>query len=547
MSFNRNINNLVYGFNNPLQKLPPQFIDADRNPDSTDRARLGTMWINTSNNTYYILTSAGNWTSQGSGSSSVATLTITGGAGTVLTVEPSGNTLLGGQLLVNGATELQGTLSVSGAATFTSQFDVDSNSLVDIQSTSNTYPAIRIQTDGGPSEGLFIVNQQGEGNHAGGDPAVVIAAIAGGVDVTAGKEIFIQSTSSSTNAIVLSASAGAIRLTAASSVSSTSATTTTINSTGNWSASSQALLSLNSVGNMSLVSTSNNTNSIVIGANAGSQERVTIVSNLGEGTGSETTAAIALVAAAGGIVAVAEKQVIIGANASGSDAIKILADVSTASNSLNIVSTLGGITLTAGTSIAINPATNFTSTIGGVLTLTSVGVANVAGDAGLLLECLTNNISLTTAGDISVNATNDFIVNATQDIALIATSGPASLSSGVSVSISANSTGMITLQPRTVSTTALSSTNNAMIGKTLLTNQTAVVNTAISVVISNSNILITSAVLISAGTYSPTASGAAMTVRGVVVAAGSVSFDLLNGSVGNLIVTDVINIAFQVL
>jgi len=546
MSFNRNINNLVYGFNNPLQKLPPQFIDADRNPDSTDRARLGTMWINTSNNTYYILTSAGNWTSQGSGSSSVATLTITGGAGTVLTVEPSGNTLLGGQLLVNGATELQGTLSVSGAATFTSQFDVDSNSLVDIQSTSNTYPAIRIQTDGGPSEGLFIVNQQGEGNHAGGDPAVVIAAIAGGVDVTAVKEIFIQSTSSSTNAIVLSASAGAIRLTAASSVSSTSATTTTINSTGNWSASSQALLSLNSVGNMSLVSTSNNANSIVIGADAGSQERVTIVSNLGEGTGA-VTAAIALVAAAGGIVAVAQKQVLVAANASGSDAIKILADVSTASNSLNIVSTLGGITLTAGASIAINPATNFTSTIGGVLTLTSVGVANVAGDAGLLLECLTNNISLTTAGDISVNATNDFIVNATQDIALIATSGPASLSSGVSVSISANSTGMITLQPRTVSTTALSSTNNAMIGKTLLTNQTAVVNTAISVVISNSNILITSAVLISAGTYSPTASGAAMTVRGVVVAAGSVSFDLLNGSVGNLIVTDVINIAFQVL
>lgn len=464
MSINRSGNNTVYGFNNPLQKLPSAVIFAERDPETTDRASLGSMWINTENNSYFFLTSANTWTAQNQGSSTVSTLTITGGSGTVLTVEPNGNTSLGGDLAVDGATSLSDTLLVQGAATFNSQVDIDSNSLVDIQSSSNTYPSIRIQTDGGASEGLFIVSQQGEGNHAGGDPAILVQSVAGGVDILATKEIFIQSDSTSTLALRLSASAGSISLSANKAFSASSGTTTAINSVGNWSASSQAELALSSVGNMSLISSSNNADSVIISANAGSQERVTIVSNLGEGTGSSLSAAIGIVAASGGIVCVAEKQVVILSNASGSNSIKIQADTSTASDSLNIVSAAGGITLNAATS----------------------------------------------------------------------------------VSIEANNTGMISLQSKVVNDTSFSPTNNALVGKIILTNVTLAVSASQVIVVSNTEVSATSAVLVSAFIYSPVNNAQAV-ISNMQIDAGSFEFTLTNDGSGNLLATDTINIAFQVL
>ena len=546
MATNTTGSNPVYGFKNPLQKLPPSLQFTDRDPEVTDRANIGTMWINTDTNTYFILTSANTWTPQAVGSTTVGTLNITGGSGTVLTVQPSGNTVLGGNLNVAGTTFLNDTLVVQGAATFNSQVDISSSSLIDIQSTSNTFPAIRIQTDGGPSEGLLITSVQGEGSHATADAALFIYAVAGGIDIVATKEIFIQSNSASANALFLTTSAGSIQL--------DSAVNSTINSTGNWSAASQSALAMSSVGNMTLSSTSNNDLAIAIIANGGSQERISISSNLGTGTGSSSTAAVAILSVQGGIVIGAKKQIWIIAEHSGSESVIIKSTLSNAVDSIKISSELGGIDIDAATLIDINATTNISATAGGTMTLSSTGAGSMSSDAGLTLECLTSGMTITNTGDVSINADNNYAVTATGDIDLTATgdidltaTGTSTISSDVSVTITANNTGMISLQPKVVNTTSLSSTNDAIIGKTILTNQTALINASLTVVISNVNITTTSAVLISASTYSPTATGAVMTVRSVQVSAGSVTFQLVNSNVGNLIVTDAINIAFQVL
>ena len=52
--------NLAYGIDNPLQQIPPTPIEAKRNPNIHDKMQLGTLWINTSNNTSFILTDIAN-------------------------------------------------------------------------------------------------------------------------------------------------------------------------------------------------------------------------------------------------------------------------------------------------------------------------------------------------------------------------------------------------------------------------------------------------------------------------------------------------------
>jgi len=117
------ITNVAYGLTNALQKLSPQPIVSPRFPSGRDRAEIGTIWVDTTNNDYYVATSvvAGvtNWEAQSTGSGTFPTVTINGGVGTVLTVAASGNTLLGGDLTVTGnsfisATDILGNLVTTG-------------------------------------------------------------------------------------------------------------------------------------------------------------------------------------------------------------------------------------------------------------------------------------------------------------------------------------------------------------------------------------------------------------------------------------------------
>lgn len=214
MGINRSGTNLAYGFNNALQGLAPSVIFAERDPETTDRAQLGSMWINTDVNTYFVLTSANTWTAQAAGSTTVASLDITGTSGDVLTVATGGDTVLGGDLSVSGATEFTGTVLMNDTVTINGSVDIDSNTLISITSTLNTAPSIQIAADGGASEAIVIVSNQGTGGGADIIPSVFLGSLAGGISVSAAKDIRIESSSTGTVAMNL-LSAGNINLTAA--------------------------------------------------------------------------------------------------------------------------------------------------------------------------------------------------------------------------------------------------------------------------------------------------------------------------------------------
>ena len=174
-------NNVGYGLDNALQTLAPQPIIAKRNPKSSDVSSLGTLWVNTLTDGYFILTAAGNWEPQGTSSSSVASLAITGGAGDVLTVAAGGDTVLGGTLDVAGATVLAGALTVAGAIIANGDFDLSSASAISFISTSNVSPSILLETNGGTTEDLEIRVTQGTSIDS-----LLLASASGGIKISSG-------------------------------------------------------------------------------------------------------------------------------------------------------------------------------------------------------------------------------------------------------------------------------------------------------------------------------------------------------------------------
>jgi hypothetical protein len=122
-------NNLAYGFNNGLQSLAPQPVIAKRNPSANDYAEIGTLWINTVSDAYYVLTSSGTWTATSGGAESLTSLTITGASGTVLNVS-TGNTTLGGTLIVTGKLTANGGFSPLSTKVTAAAFSATNNATV---------------------------------------------------------------------------------------------------------------------------------------------------------------------------------------------------------------------------------------------------------------------------------------------------------------------------------------------------------------------------------------------------------------------------------
>lgn len=83
MSISQNVN-IGYSFNQPLSSIFPSPIVSTRSPLSTDKAQIGTVWINKTLNDAWILTSvvsnAATWTSVGGGAGEFSNLTVTGNA-----------------------------------------------------------------------------------------------------------------------------------------------------------------------------------------------------------------------------------------------------------------------------------------------------------------------------------------------------------------------------------------------------------------------------------------------------------------------------------
>ena len=202
---NGNVNSIAYGLGNALQGLAPQPIVSKRNPTVNDTAQLGTLWCNSSNDEYFILTSVSggvsNWQASQTGSGTFASVTVTGG-GTALNVA-AGNAVIAGTLGVSGTSTFGGNVVVNGTLTANSAINLSSPAAVSIVTTDNVANAITLSTNGGTSESILIEAQQGTSLSS-----VDIVSLNGGITVGA-------TNSTSNSAILLSAGSGGVNLEAA--------------------------------------------------------------------------------------------------------------------------------------------------------------------------------------------------------------------------------------------------------------------------------------------------------------------------------------------
>jgi hypothetical protein len=180
--------NPSYGINNPLQSNAPEPIVAQRAPTSADLAHLSTLWVDEPTNAYYVLTSPGVWTAQSTGSASQASLTLTGGSGTVLTVSPSGNTSLGGTLAVAGASTLSGALIVnSGTSAINIGTDAVAKTITLGNSTGGTAIDLNAGT-GGVGVGSNAIAQPIQiGNITGATSVTILGGTAGAGSINIGQ------------------------------------------------------------------------------------------------------------------------------------------------------------------------------------------------------------------------------------------------------------------------------------------------------------------------------------------------------------------------
>ena len=311
MSINRSGTNIVYGLNNPSQGLSPRTIYADRDPLPTDRAQLGSQWINQLANTYFFLTSSQVWTAQQEGSATQATLTITGGAGTVLTVRPSGNTVLGGNLSVAGSSDLAGTINIGGVSTFNSNVNVyaDMNISGDLTVSGATIFNGPVTEDSLTLTGLSgtVLDVEHGDTSLGGNLTVYGLAnftddvtIVGGVTIDTSERVSIISTDNVSNAISLTVNGGTSETIEILSQQGTGANSIAL-------VSDNGGIQLNAAKSIALASTSNAVNAIGITANGGTSETIVIFSNQGT-----SNTAVFIGAVQGGISLAAKSQITLG-------------------------------------------------------------------------------------------------------------------------------------------------------------------------------------------------------------------------------------------
>lgn len=270
MPTQRNRRNTVYGYANPQAGLQQEPIIQERVPSTSDGAELGTIWIDTSSQSYYILTSSvggvNTWVSATGGAenltalvvdpgdieivagnldidagdlnmdpASIATLgsLVAGATQLVSTLDVSGNTTVGGTLDVSGNVTLLADLDVQGDVTISGDFDITSADALSFTSTSDTDPAISFTANGGTSESISLTSLQGTasdsinlvsavggvtilGGLASADAVNILSGATGGIDVdygSAGMSITgangAFSVASGTGAVSISADAAA--------------------------------------------------------------------------------------------------------------------------------------------------------------------------------------------------------------------------------------------------------------------------------------------------------------------------------------------------
>jgi len=402
-------NNVGYGLDNALQTLAPQPIIAKRNPKSSDVSSLGTLWVNTLTDGYFILTTAGNWEPQGTSSSSVASLAITGGAGDVLTVAAGGDTVLGGTLDVAGATVLAGALTVAGAIIANGDFDLSSASAISFISTANASPSILLETNGGTTEDLEIRVTQGTSIDS-----LLLASASGGIKISSGI--------ANTDAINLIASTGGFTVDAG--------LTSAINVVGagqdiqlNATGGSVAITATESVAGAVTISASGASGTILLSGTAG----ITAASNnstisVQSGTGALNISADAAATTVSLATGAGVKAVTLGSTNTTSST-----TVQSGSGALDITSANGALGINSGTG-TISISTDSTAAIVNIATGASDKTArfgSIAGASQTIIQSGTAGVQVTSAGtgDITLASADTVLIDAVGVLELNSSAG----------------------------------------------------------------------------------------------------------------------------
>ncbi|HEY5267745.1 MAG TPA: hypothetical protein VII94_01270, partial [Candidatus Saccharimonadales bacterium] len=220
----------LYGYPGTNEGLQQEPIVQQRDPLVSDTGEIGVTWVNTTSQSFFILTSAigdvNTWTSASAGAATATSFTVNPGDLTVTagdlnvtagdlnmaagstatlgtlvagattltsTVDITGNTTIGGTLGVTGAVILSSDLTVNGNLIANGDFDITSAAALSFATTSNTNPAISFTTNGGTAETIILTATQGTSVDA-----IELIAPVGGVTLSGGL--------ASVNAINLTAS-----------------------------------------------------------------------------------------------------------------------------------------------------------------------------------------------------------------------------------------------------------------------------------------------------------------------------------------------------
>jgi hypothetical protein len=297
-----------------------------------------------------------------------------------------------------------------------------------ITANQNEAAAIKLHADAGASQTIDLINDAGTS-----ESAIQLTSTAGGIDLNAasGKDITLDAGQvvmtaqhNVASAIKLHADAGASQTIVAINDAGTSESAITLTSTAggiDLNAAAGKDITLDA-GQVILTGTHNTANTVHLHANGGTSETIKIHSDQGTSV-TEGSASIQLLSDAGGIniksTANLANAILLTADGGTSETIKIHSDQGTGAASIELVSDVGGITLTGDTDhgvlvgtvsggpVSIGHSTSETTvnhnlTVTGTLTATG-GLTDNSG----VLTILDDTASATNTGGKLVLASND--------------------------------------------------------------------------------------------------------------------------------------------
>lgn len=414
MGVRRNIKRRGYGLNRAIFNAFPEPIVSNRAPSTNDIAEVGSLWIDQSGDTAYVLieVAAGQalWQTSPSGGTSATSFTVNPGN---LTVTAGDIIVTAGDVTLSAGTLNASALNITGAVTFSGITSSGDNTLDGgdqvIEGSNDTTETVYILANAGTSETIHIHSIQGTAansvdieSDAGGitlssglasDDAINLIAGAGGIDIDGALQVNITSSENAADAVVLQASAGGIDILASGA---SAGEDIDIIATGS---------------SVNLSSTENAAGALTFTANGGTSETIVMTSAQGTGAGS-----IELTSTAGGItltggLATADAVNIVAANAAGGVDLDagtggIIADT-TGAISLDAEAASNFTTSGAGIDLTLSSAAGSVIVDGGEAAATAVQIAASNGAGGVSVTAGTGGITLSASGQVSVVEATD--------------------------------------------------------------------------------------------------------------------------------------------